>query len=766
MRTLRVAHLDVAFISVFVSAFGGSFLVGCVKNFNGGDFWVGLVSAIGAFAGVANIPGAIFGRSFGGFKKFVGTGGWIWRLLYLVVAILPVAPMESSIKLWVLILCIGVASISVNLVGAIYTDWLGRLVPERSRGWFFSQRTLITTAVSGVAGVVLGMIMDHFRQIGQEAQGYTVVFSIAWIAGMISMYYFMQMTDLKREDVVKADFAQALRQIRNPLRDQNVRRLLLFTGIFTASQTFAGNFFAAYALETLKMDFVTLNLLGVMHAIGTVATVKAWGFLADKYGNKPVLSISGFLAVFTPMVWLFCREGQPDFNRLILLTFHIFNGFVWAGVAVSQGNLNMAVGKTEDRANTLALITATAAICGGVAPFISSIVLSQLRLTLTSSNAYHAIFVMAILIRVSAVLSLIPIVEAGATSLRATLRQLRTIKPSGVVALRAVQSSGSDIEKADAIERVGAVNFTLATDELGIALSDPSPRVRRTAALALGRLGTQDAAAALVRFIESHPNQVEDEMLEALGDAPSQRAVPMLIQFLDHPQTLLRRAAAKALGRIGDPSAVDALCVAASRTGDGDLRRAALQALREMGVTNDAIDVYRNALADPSISIQAAAAEAVSELEIESLAEDVRQSLLQPKREPVAEAVYALGCVGEITDIPLMLQCAQETQNRPTRRRCLLGIARLLGVEQDVYRLMMHEGMARDSALFSFLKTAMRRSTEVSGAVERYSAGDEPGAITILANARPQSVFQSIADRPVEESFLVAIVAFARINEE
>ncbi|MES1227671.1 MAG: MFS transporter, partial [Armatimonadota bacterium] len=310
---------------------------------------------------------------------------------------------------------------------------------------------------------------------------------------------------------VAANLRATFGQSRAPLQDRNFVRLLAFTGAFAASQTFAGNFFAAYALESLNLPFFNLTLTGIAHACGTVATVRAWGYLSDKYGNKPVLTLAMFGVILTPGMWLLCHANQTGFNTALLLTGHVFNGIVWSGVGVTQFNLNMGTGKAEHRANSLALLSAVTAVCGAIAPMLGSSLLTGLSFSMDRFHAYHITFVVTIVIRIFALVMLIPVHERGATSIRSTLRQLRKVKPSGVAALRAMQSSETEHSRAGAIERVGENQMTLATDELSKALSDPSPRVRRQAALALGRLGTKEAGRALLQHIHNHPDLIDEE---------------------------------------------------------------------------------------------------------------------------------------------------------------------------------------------------------------------------------------------------------------
>lgn len=765
LRTLKWANLDLGFVNVFVTAVGGAFLVGCVKYLGGNDFWLGLMAAIPMFAGILQVPGAVWGKASASFKPFIAVGGWTWRLLYIPVTLLPLLPWPNELRLVILVACVGIGSAMVNWVGPTYNEWLSLLVPERNRGWYFSTRTLIGTAVGALSGVAAGFAMDRFKLGHVEGVGYAVVFGVGTVAGIISMVCFLQMVDVPRPVVVKANLSATIAQSKVPLQDRNLRRLLAFTGVFAASQSFAGNFFAAYALESLGLPFFNLTLTGLAHAVGTAISVRSWGYLSDKYGNKPVLSIAMVGVILTPLMWVACRPGQVGVSTVILLFGHVFNGVVWSAVGVAQFNLNMVAGRAEHRANSLALISAITAVCGGIAPMLGSSVLTGASQLTDRYHAYHVTFFGAALLRVVAMVMLVPVHERGATSVRSALSQLRRVRPSGVAALRAMQSSETAQSRAGAIAKVGANRMALATDELETALSDPSPKVRRHAAQALGRLGTREAGRALIQHIHSHPELVSEETLEALGSTGHRAAASVLVEFLDHPSALFRRTAARSLGRLGDHAAVAPLCAAAGRKGDPDLRRASVQALRELEVTTEGIDLYRERLRDTSIAVRSATAEAVSELVIKELADDLRQTLRMEGGEPLAEAVYALGCVGDLHDIPSMLACARDSQNRSTRRRCLLAVARLLAVEPEVYGLMSKEGMARDNQLFNLLRRAMRRSETVSEAVERYSGGEESQALALLAEARPGTVFTPLAADPVEEAFLVAVVAFVEREE-
>jgi hypothetical protein len=320
-------------------------------------------------------------------------------------------------------------------------------------------------------------------------------------------------------------------------------------------------------------------------------------------------------------------------------------------------------------------------------------------------------------------------------------------------------SKGVDADRRlRAIGIVGRKKFSMATGELRKALTDPSPRIRREAAIALGRLGGEDAADALLSHVIEHPELLDEDVIEALGRLPNPQTEKVLLELLNDPRSILRRSSAKTLGRIGSQAAVPHLVAAAQEVEDVEMRRAALQALRHLEA-REAEPVIALSLLDPHPSVRIAAAEAVSEMDLKNTAGVVRRSMEQFHDEAMPEMAYALGCVGDAGDAARIVSAAAECQTPTARRRCLLGVARLLGVEPGVYRLLIAEGFERDTRMLEALKSARRSRQVLRTALERHSSGDEPGALRMLAEAFDIAEVKALADNPVDEAFLVAWLA-------
>ncbi len=760
LRNLQTANVDVAFATAFGTLVGGVFLIGFIQYLGGSDFWIQAVVALPSFMGLFQIPGAIWGRRYPFYKRFVAPGGWTWRLMYAPLIVLPLLPWPGTTRLIVLAACIGIATLATQTVGPIYNDWIAEQVPAQSRGWYFGRRTAISTAVGIAIAFIGGVALDNFQKRDMSGPGFSLLFGAGLVCALISMHFFLRMEDTVRANPIQVGVRESLRLMVRPAQDRDFQKVLVFTVVFMVSATVAGGLYVAFARESLKLSYTAIQLTQVAHAVGTVIFANMWGYLADKYGNKPLLAILMVGAAATPFIWILCVPGQPASNITILVVGHLFNGMVWSGIAVCQMNLYIATSKQEDRANYLGMVFALQAIVGGIAPLLGGVMMHEFRGMMSVEHAYKWVFFSAVAIRVLAFLTLLPVKEEGSTAISQTLGQLGRVNPRGLRALRKLSRTGDAMKKAAAIEQVGSAQMPLASGELLKALSDPSPAVRRQAARALGRLNDPEAARSLTKFVAENRELVEEETLDALGDMGAVDAVSVVMSFLTDPRSPMRRQAARTLGRLGSLDALKPLEGAAADAGDPDLRRAAIQALRTLNA-RDAWPMIGKALQDPHPSVRAAAAEAASDMGLTELATEVRHALHVYGDSYASELAYALGALGELSDLPLILETAAKAATVTTRRRCLLGAARLYSVEAPLYRLLSQEGLSRDQELVQSLRPAYNRSKRLREAVQAFSLGLEKEAVGLLAGTRLTGGLAAFGEYDVPEAFLVAALAYA-----
>ena len=146
------------------------------------------------------------------------------------------------------------------------------------------------------------------------------------------------------------------------------------------------------------------------------------------------------------------------------------------------------------------------------------------------------------------------------------------------------------------IQLLSLTKFETAIRELVKALEHEDSFVRRSAAEALGKIGSEAVIPELVKALEDEDSDVRWRVAYALGNIGSEAVIPELVKALEHEDSFVPRSAADALGDIGSEAATLEL-VKALEHEDSDVRRSAADALGKMG-SEAAIPALIKALED------------------------------------------------------------------------------------------------------------------------------------------------------------------------
>jgi HEAT repeat protein len=219
-----------------------------------------------------------------------------------------------------------------------------------------------------------------------------------------------------------------------------------------------------------------------------------------------------------------------------------------------------------------------------------------------------------------------------------------------------------------ACQLLGDLGSSFAVLDLVPLLDDHRPEVREAAARALGRLGQPAGATALLGAVEGrHPipvdvvadaiQQIRDWPLSALhpclthpsastralavellGRVQNLEHLPELVDLLQHdPATEVRVRAARALGRIGSPRAIEPL-LACVPSGPAALVAEAVTALGRLGATA-AVPTLRVTLLGPSPALVKTAVAALAAIEPQGI--ELVQEIAADQYHPACTAARA-----------------------------------------------------------------------------------------------------------------------------
>jgi HEAT repeat protein len=131
---------------------------------------------------------------------------------------------------------------------------------------------------------------------------------------------------------------------------------------------------------------------------------------------------------------------------------------------------------------------------------------------------------------------------------------------------------------------LGEIGDTRAIEVLLPYLAHPNSQVRKSVIRSLGNIHDERVIIRLTSFLMDGDQGIREAAIDALGAARDNRSAKALISILNdaNEPTYLREKAAWALGEIGDMQAVDALSNVSNHN-DENLQQRAREALRKLG---------------------------------------------------------------------------------------------------------------------------------------------------------------------------------------
>ena len=103
-----------------------------------------------------------------------------------------------------------------------------------------------------------------------------------------------------------------------------------------------------YMLRDLHLAYWGYGSWLAAGILGQLLTLRAWGRFADRFGNKALLTVTGFMVPFLPMLYL------AGTNLLFLLFVNFLGGVTWGGLALGLQNYVFDAVRPEDRAKAVA----------------------------------------------------------------------------------------------------------------------------------------------------------------------------------------------------------------------------------------------------------------------------------------------------------------------------------------------------------------------------------------------------------------------------
>jgi MFS family permease len=273
---------------------------------------------------------------------------------------------------WVFPLIVMVSTLSNSVCGVVWSAAVSDLVPLSMRGRYFGTRNMMFGFWTLVVVLTAGQIADYF---GNSIRAFGIIFSLAAAARMFGLYFLTRMK-FPQSVMERRPQTSPYTALAGVFRDGNFVRLLVFTGLFGLCLNLGSPFYSVFILKELPLTIGDLTVMTTIATLGGLLSLRTWGKLSDRFGNKPVMLTCALTWLLTAIVsWLL--SGPHRFHHLYANYF--VTGFMMAGFQqIGQFNLMIKMVPPENKAHYISIYMSFTNMLIALGPVIGGIILQGL----------------------------------------------------------------------------------------------------------------------------------------------------------------------------------------------------------------------------------------------------------------------------------------------------------------------------------------------------------------------------------------------------
>lgn len=279
---------------------------------------------------------------------------------------------------WLLIGGVATYFACMHFTSPVWNSLITDLLHANERGMYFARRARVMALTSFLALCLGGALLSFCEHRQLLWVGFAIMFVIAGLCRIASALSLARVTDLPTHEL--GNNPTGFRDFLRTRASRNFHQFLLFSGCMHAAVLIAGPFFVIYMLQDLHLPYWGYGTWLAAGIIGQFVTLTAWGQFGDRFGNKALLTMTGFIVPMLPMLYLISTAWP------FLVVVNFFGGVVWAGLSLGLQNYVFDVVLPADRAKAVAVVSLVNAMGWAAGTFIGSWLIGVIPDTLQAGS--------------------------------------------------------------------------------------------------------------------------------------------------------------------------------------------------------------------------------------------------------------------------------------------------------------------------------------------------------------------------------------------
>lgn len=322
------------------------------------------------------------------------------RLAIVPLALAPLLwdGVDPSTWVWGLILATAVNHALLHFCTPLWLSWMGDYLPHVGLNRFWGVRHLWmqwAAAASLLGGALL------FRQSGLDIRtAFAVLIVVGASFGIADLLCFLRIDEPPVTRVTKPRLGKVLSA---PFLERGFRSFIAYTCFWNLAAMVGAPFISLYLLAHVGMGLFQVLLLWTLSWVGGAVLSRRLGWLAETFGNRPVLVLCTALKS-TNMIALLLVPAEPGVAFWLLAPIFMLDALLNAGIAIANNGFMLKNSPAENRTMYIAAGTAVAGIVGGLTSVVAGVVLSltsswEMTLGSAAFNHFHLLFAVSTILR-------------------------------------------------------------------------------------------------------------------------------------------------------------------------------------------------------------------------------------------------------------------------------------------------------------------------------------------------------------------------------